>query len=131
MYDTGLVLQALNGMLAPTALWAFFVFVRYLYRNQGLQYSELRPAIAIMSMCAAESVLRLPVFVLRIGQNSGQDWMEYINQSYIVGGFGVFVAFLCIIRVFSPEKWGVWSWLVPMLISVVVTIASFLYVIWR
>src|SRR3954463_15521579 len=108
-FDTTNVLQVLNGTLATVVVCAFFVFARYMFNNRHSSYEDLRPAIAMMSLCAAEGILRFPVFILRVLINAGYPLDQYMNIAYSVGGFVVTVGFLCIIRVFSPEKWGFWS----------------------
>lgn len=128
--NKSIVLQILNGYLAVTALCGAFIFLRYLVDQCHLGYKELRPAIAILCMWMGEIILRSPIWWQRTLANAGFNSAEPVLE-LLIGGFVVEVAFLCMIRVFSPEAWRYWSWLGTLIISTVVVLASIIYVYWR
>ena len=127
--DRSIILQILNGLLAVTALGGFFIFGRYMVRERHLGYANLRPAIAILGLFGGEIVLRLPIFLTRIQINTGHS-VEAPTFAIILGGAIVEVSFLCMIRVFAPEKWGYWSWLGTILLSLLVVLVSLGIVEW-
>jgi uncharacterized membrane-anchored protein len=125
--DKSVVLQAINGYLAVTAIFGAVIFWRYIYYNRHIGYKELRPAIAILVMFLGEVVLRLPQFFARTIVNAGVH-IDQPSITLMLGGAVVEVAFLCIVRVFSPEKWGYWSWLTTFLTSSLVVAISLMFV---
>lgn len=131
MIDTGFILQALNGILAPVTVCCLLVFARYFYYNRHQTYQELRPVIAMMALCAADAILRIPVFFFQVRKNMDIDTTFEMEMSYIVGRCLALIAFLCVIRVFSPYRWGVWSWVVPLIASGFISLGSLAYVYWR
>lgn len=129
--DRSIVLQVINGYVAVTVAYCTFIFARYFVNNWRLGYFELRAAIAILTLCAFEVILRAPQFIARTLANMGYV-VGQPNVTLIIGGIGVEAAFLCFCRVFSPQKWGIWSWVVPFVLStVVVAISLFLVYDWR
>lgn len=125
--DKSVILQAINGYLAVTAIFGAVIFWRYIYYNRRIGYKELRPAIALFAMFVGETVLRLPQFFARTIANAGVH-VDQPNITLMLGGAIVEVAFLCIVRVFSPEKWGYWSWLSTFIVSTATVAVSLLFV---
>ena len=128
--DTNYVLQALNGVLTPVTLWAMFIFTRYLWLNRALGYFELRAAIALCTLSLGEFIFRGSIFLARTLESLDID-APYMNIFYVAGAICVLVAFLCKIRVFSPQRWGHKSWVLPLIMSIIITTTSLVYVLRR
>lgn len=122
--------QIINGYLAVIGLCCFVIFLRYLYENCHLGYRELRPAIAFLVVWAGNAILRGPIFYQRTRANMG---LESVEPTYalFIGGSLLIMGFLCCIRVFSPVKWGHWSWILSLLLSTIIVIGSVALVYWR
>jgi len=127
--DKSVVLQAINGCLAITSLVASFIFYRYILHNTHRGYYELRAAIALFFVFFGTVILRIPEFVARTIANTGTS-IAQPNPALIFGGVIVEIASLCIIRVFSPEKWRFWSWLLTLLLSTITVGISMFFVHW-
>jgi hypothetical protein len=124
--DRSIVLQIVNGYLAVTSVFGAMIFFRYLMISP-LKYEVLRPAISIFFVFFGTVVLRAPQFIARTIANMGYV-VQQPNSTLIIGGIIVEGAFLCVIRVFSPEEWGQWSWIGTLLLSSLVVVASLVMV---
>lgn len=124
-----ILLQIINGYVAVTAVVGAFIFLRYLYKNRHLGYPSLRPAIAIFAVFIGASILWAATFHFRILVNDGLK-IQYPVWSVLTGSLIVEIAFLCKIRVFSPDHWGYKTWLGTLILSNIVVALSFLYIAW-
>lgn len=118
-----LLLLVLNGYLATLAACALIIFVHYLYKNYHEGYVQMRPAIALTVLWIGDFVLRAPLFWVRAHIEAG--YLRHPpNLALILGGFISIVAFLCVIRVFSPMHWGNKSWVAALILSTAVVLGS-------
>jgi hypothetical protein len=124
-----LLLQAINGYLSITAICATFIFARYIYINCEQGYKVLRPAIALMVLWFGDFILRGPIFIARILENSGLT-ITFPLWALLLGSMIVELGMLCCIRVFSPETWKFWSWLGTLLVASFLVGCSFVLVLW-
>lgn len=125
--DDSIYLMAVNGYLSVLATCALFIFIRYIWIQRHEGYVFLRAAIALCVLWIGEMWLRIPTFYVRMMESSGAP-TDFPNTTFTIGGVLVAIAFLCCIRVFSPNKWGYWSWLGSLAFSSLVVGASLLYV---
>lgn len=125
--DKAIFLQILNGFVAVTATMGSVVFMRYIYKNWALGYQVLRPAIAINAVFIGCSILYSAVFIHRVMLNAGYP-SPYPFDLVLVGGGIVEIAFLCKIRVFSPDHWGIWPLGLTILVASAVVALSFAFV---
>ena len=103
--------EMMNGHLAVFAMWASFIFMRYVWANVHLGYWELRPALAVLALVISDVFIRVPFWVSRHYINvhlpSKPPSWEIEWWFYAIITFGVLwscTAALCVIRVFAPDS---------------------------
>lgn len=124
-----ILMQIVNGYVAVTSFIGALVFLRYLYKNRHLGYPSLRPAIAIFAVFVGGTILWAYTFQYRILLNDGVK-VQYPVVGVLIASSIIEIAFLCMIRVFSPDHWGYKTWLGTLILSTIVVALSFVYVTW-
>lgn len=126
--DKSIVLQILNGFISVFAACGTYIFVRYLYKHKKEGYTKrVQAGLAILCLCVGTVTLRGPVFIVRTLTNSGMHLPEPI-LIYIFGGILIGIAFLCVIRVFSPTEWGNKPWIIALISGTFIVTLSLLFV---
>lgn len=126
--NQSLILQGMNAELAMLALCSLLIFAHYIYKNLTFGYEFLRAAIALTVLCAGEVLLRAPLWYARQSANMGYP-TNVPDDSVIGGSIILIIAFLCVIRVFSPMRWGNNSWIAALFFSTFATLLSIWYTI--
>lgn len=105
-----MLFEAVNGALFVVALWALFVFSRYIWNHRHEGYIFLRPAIAFACIFAGEAYLRVASWWIRREINHGSITAEIYPWWTISGTLGVMVAAACCIRIFDKSGSKGWLW---------------------
>jgi hypothetical protein len=127
--DRALMLQCVNGYIAVTSLIGAFIFMRYIVKNKELGYAELRPAMAFLALFVGGLTLWGSTFAFRVAM--GMGFLQTLPLTGIlIGGIFIEIAFLCSIRVFSPNKWRFWPWLGTLILATIVVAGSLVLVDW-
>lgn len=102
-------LELQNGALFFVASWTLLVFMRYAYVHFGMGYRFLQASIALGVIWLSQVIVRGPLWWARYLTNSGKP-QEIPDLFITVGTIIGVIGFLCVIRVFSSEKWHAWGW---------------------
>lgn len=128
--NRSLVLMALNGFLTVLSMSTFCLFIFYLKNNMKEGYVFLRPAIALTVLWVGDAFYKGPLWYTRQLINIGIP-MEVPDETVIIGGSITIVAYLCVIRVFSPARWGHKSWIYAFLFASIFTATSLGFTYWE
>lgn len=113
-----LFFEFFNGTLTILLMCATFVFVRYLWKNRSAGYEELRPLIAILVLIVGGLINRWVLWIFQVMKSHEYDMDRmYLSMIYIFSGLVFAAGILCVLRVFSPNRWGHKNWFVPLIIS--------------
>lgn len=123
-------LMALNAHLTVLACCAFALFIYYIWQNKLEGYEFLRAAIALLVLWIGDIFLRGPIWFTRQLVNIGVPTQPSETWLYLGGGITV-LAYLCIIRVFSPKRWGHRVWIISFMLANAFTAASLLFTYWE
>jgi hypothetical protein len=122
-------LEALNGFLLVQFFFIMWLFARYII--QGVYtygWTEGRrqraAAIGVFTLVTGDFIIRLSVWLWRHGVNTdnppGPAGEVLLTAGTAVGVVIAAFGGACILRYFSPSRWGEWPW-------ITVTIAAFTF----
>jgi hypothetical protein len=99
------LLEGVNANFLVFTLSASLIFAHYIWANWDEGYRYLRAALAIEAVFVGEVILRLNFWWARhqLNAGNGYDPSEFLT---ILGSATTSWGILCLILVFSPERWG-------------------------
>jgi hypothetical protein len=107
-------LELMNGVFCLLGLCATFIFGRYLWIHRKQEYCELEPVIAVLVLSVGLFIARGGIWGLRFIKNDHIPATPWVLFGASVIGSGIAaIGILCMIRVFSPTKWGLY----PVIVS--------------
>lgn len=123
-------LFATDAYLLTLDVLAFALFLHYIYQHRAEGYTWLRPAIALLVLWFGDAVLRGPNWYARLLISIGVQ-VDQPDTWMIIGGSIKAIAYLCIIKVFSPTRWGRKSWVIAFLLATLFTAMSLSFTYWE
>lgn len=121
-------LQTVNIFLATVSTISVLVFIDILYRNRAAWREPFySAAVGICMVLTGEAIRHWWLWGWRFLGGQGRDWMRWPQVSvFMFSLLIVLVGIVCLLRVFSYERYGHWPWLVAVLVSAsVATFFSF------
>jgi len=125
--------EAVDVLLSSLCLCIVVIFSRYIATEiylRGRGRMRLRAAIGIAVMAGGFAVMLGAAAFGRHHEEAGESVRWMMQPPWVViPGTGAFVAaigLLCLIRVFSPDEWGRWGWVVCAGIALAATTISIL-----
>lgn len=126
--------EYVNALFLTLAIGLIIIFSRYLIieiHQHGFDRYRLRAAVSIYVFMVGEAMTRGWVWLARFTSNNGLDWPWVSEQPaiyiYIVGPVVGAAGILCMIRVFSPDAWGHYGWVVCLILALMTVGFSMLF----
>ncbi len=120
IFPPPIIYEIINFFLTALSLCVLVIFGRYIVIeliNHGWERNRLSGAVAISVVMAGESMTRgwtwLGRYIKDTGGISAGEWMSIPPWAFIpmIGAVVTAIGALCMVRIFSPDRWGPAGWL--------------------
>ncbi len=126
-----LLWEAINVLLSILLACMVLIFSRYFLAeivSHGFRRARLRAGIGLFVTMAGDLLTRGWAAAGRHFQNNDihAAWMGQMPWALapLIGAIICAIGLLCLIRVFSPDEWGSWGWIVCAVVAIAATVFS-------
>ncbi len=117
-------LEAVHGAFSILYLCACYIFGHYIWEKRALGYEYVSPAIALVTIWIGYFISETLIWYHK--DEISDILISIPSVIFLLGLIISLIGVLCTIRIFSPNRWGNWGWIVSLIMATCSMIVTFI-----